>query len=318
MHKDMPHNKKLCLVTMRRFSLQEAVMFVNYYLNIGINHIIIYFDDPDDEAIDVLSKHEEVISIRCDTKYWADKKVGPDTTHVKKQEINAGAGLELARALGCDWIIHVDQDELVHCDENLRTVLSRVDNSVDFVRFLPYEALPEKDEYSHPFEEIKYFRVLPTRRKRLLAYALFCKGAFVDGNYFRGHTLGKCATRISPRIAGLKPHFPVARSNDELNSLILPEVKLLHFDNMGFEAWKEKWIVRTVLGASSCGMRDHRGYQLEEFKKAYDKKDMKMLRELYQRLYPASGFQRYVLSRLGLLEEIRLDKELFKAHHGLL
>ena len=65
-------------------------------------------------------------------------------------------------------------------------------------------------------------------------------------------------------------------------------------------------------------MRGHREHQLEEFKKANNEKDMKKLRELYQRLYHAPGFQRYVLSRLGLLEEIRINKELFKEHHGVL
>ena len=304
-------SEKICLVTMMRFTLQEAIMFVNYHLNIGVDRIIIYFDDPADPAIEALSGNDQVFSIRCDSAHWASFGVEPTERHVSKQEVNATAGLQMARTWGFDWIIHIDQDELLFCKGSFRAALANTDKSVDVVRILPMEAVPERDHYSRPFEEITLFRVLPLRMKRLAATALLCGQVFPNGNYFHGHTFGKAASRISPSIERLAAHGPKTASGVNLHSRIHPEIKLLHIDCMGFAAWKRKWTRRLALGARSCGMHDHREWQLDAYRAVQESGNENRLRSLYRSLYSITAIQKFVLMRLGLLERVRLDSELF-------
>jgi hypothetical protein len=39
-----------CIVTTLQAPLHETLMFVNYHLNIGADHIYLFFDDPGDAA----------------------------------------------------------------------------------------------------------------------------------------------------------------------------------------------------------------------------------------------------------------------------
>ena len=41
-------------------------MFVNYHLNIGVDHIYLFFDDPTDAAADALARRARVTAVRCD------------------------------------------------------------------------------------------------------------------------------------------------------------------------------------------------------------------------------------------------------------
>ena len=51
---------KICTVTTGKVSLRNTLDFVNYHLNIGIDHMYMFFDDPKDVAINILSKYEDV------------------------------------------------------------------------------------------------------------------------------------------------------------------------------------------------------------------------------------------------------------------
>lgn len=57
---------KMCTVTTLMAPLNQTLSFVNYHLNIGIDHMFLFFDNPDDEAIDALKDYKRVTCFGCD------------------------------------------------------------------------------------------------------------------------------------------------------------------------------------------------------------------------------------------------------------
>ena len=52
--------EKICTSTTLKTSLKSTLDFVNYHMNIGIDHMFLFFDDPKDEAIKILLDYPSV------------------------------------------------------------------------------------------------------------------------------------------------------------------------------------------------------------------------------------------------------------------
>ena len=104
---------RICLVTTLRASLNDTLMFVNYHRHIGVDDIILFFDDPRDEAIDILSCTENTTAIPCTSEHWSRLGVSSDASIEERQILNATFAIDLARAKHCHWIVHLDSDELI-------------------------------------------------------------------------------------------------------------------------------------------------------------------------------------------------------------
>jgi hypothetical protein len=233
---------KICIVTTIKAPILDTVRFVNYHRNIGVDEIFLFFDDPDDPAIECVEDYDGVTCFRCDSDHW--KALGNPSRLLTGDRLtsNASFALALVRERGFSWIIHIDSDELILPDGDLKTLLAK--SQSDVVRFAISEAVPEKLVYDSCFEPV-LFRKLPSRprKQKKRARRLGCGGAFVGGEYFRGHEASKTAVRVSANIDRLGIHgpqtkgqkLPVARTN---------EIRLLHFDSIGVASWKGKWTQR--------------------------------------------------------------------------
>lgn len=302
---------KISIVATIRASLRESLSFVNYHLNIGIDHLVLFFDAPEDEAIETLKSNERVTCIPCDTSFRQANGASPTDSIETRQIRNANLGLKILRDLGFDWIIHMDVDELLYPDVPIHSFFEGLDQHIKVVRFKILEALPDALEYHHPFSEISTFKVPVSNKRQFIAKLLGCSGAFYQGEYFRGHTASKSAVRTSAEIGTMGLHLPYGIANKELKRIKTEDVMLLHFDGCGFNNWKLKWERRLDGSARATHMRDNRIKQLEEFK-AQKKAGNEALIRLYKKIFFLSAYENKVLFSLNMLQKIHISDSLFE------
>ena len=123
------------------------------------------------------------------------------------QSLNMEVGIALAERDGVDWLLHIDTDELMYPgsgpEYSLQTVLAAYPASVDTVVFPNYEALPERDDVSAPFDQVTLFK---RNHHHVVSDAYFRSYHAVargNPNYFITYGNGKSAARVRP---GLRPN----------------------------------------------------------------------------------------------------------------
>jgi len=287
-------------------------MFVNFHLNIGIDEIILFFDDPLDKAINALSQYQNVGTVACTTEYWFKKLGRNPVTFGDKQHTNINEGVQIAVDKGCEWVIHIDSDELINPSTNIKHVLANC--SADALRFNLMEAVSEKEDYDNIFATT-LFKKLSTEKKLQAAKLLGCSHALFENEYFRGHTASKMAIHVSPKIRVYGTHGP---KEYETNTTIIEntrDIDLLHFDCVGFGNWNTKWSRRFNHSYNSVVMRPNRIKQLQAYIQA-KQKDRKALSSLFNRLHVISGREKMTLFLLGMLTRVKLDQSLFKDPSG--
>ncbi|MGA7384750.1 MAG: glycosyltransferase family 2 protein, partial [Methylocella sp.] len=304
-----PTMDKLCVVSTVRATATQILYFVNYHINIGIDEVILFFDDPNDESIVYFDAYNEVNCITCDVLCWETHGNRRPSSIEERQEINANMGLELAMRNGFQWIAHIDSGELIFTKGDLREILSGCPVDVDVLTFFSIrEAAPERGHYENIFEPT-LFKKPGNERRETLALLFGCRGGFFEGEYFGGHRASKVAVRISRKIMRMGIHGPKP-PNEGLAEVKTHRIKLLHYDCVGMEAWKTKWAGRIDGSRAVAATRPNRKRQLEVFREAFVKYGDE-LANLYNRLYIIPKYERIVLKLLGLLELIKLDADLF-------
>ena len=301
----------ICTVTTIKAPLLDTIMFVNYHLNLGINRLFLYFDDPDDPAISYLKNHDRITCIRCTEEYWRSHPDCRTFIVIEKQKINAQDALAMAREQGFGWIAHIDADELIFSGQDIKNVLRQT--TARILRFEIHEAVPEKKSYPNIFNDVTLFKKNSSDTRKKWARMLGCRKFFYAGRYFRGHAASKNAVRTNLDIAGLGIHRPIMMDADEPIA-DTRRIKLLHFDCCGLDAWKTKWLQRLRDTPESSRRRSPaRNMQLKEFRNAYagPNREEKLL-ELYNRLYGFPRYEKMILSGLNMLTRIRINQTWFE------
>ncbi len=317
-------------VTTIKAPLRETLMFVNYHLNMGVSHMYLFFDDPNDVCIEALADYKKVTCIRCDSEHWenilsqsgalerdwitiesSELRQTLSSAIDRRQILNANYAFKLAQQDGYDWLIHIDNDEFIYAKKPLDVLLSKVSPKTDVLVIKPLETAPEKTEYESIFDEVTLFKRLPGLWQKYLAYFLGCQRVFQDGYYFRAHHYGKSAVRTNANIKSIDIHYPVAATGHKLRGKRFFGTKLLHFDCCGFESWKRKWMRRYDKSAVVIEDVPRRHKQLTQFAEAYESGDINRLYDLYGQFYFFSSYEHKVLSLLGLLQRIQLNPKLF-------
>jgi len=171
------------LVTTLREPRDKILRFVNYHLNVGIDHILLFLDEG--EPPPALLGDPRVTVTRCDPEHWRQARRqleegplralrdcdgrryraalrqlgGASLDHQVKQYLNASLALGRARSLGLDWLFHVDGDELIHVREGrLGAEMAGVPDGVDWVVFSTLEAVPHAAVQGDGFTEVGVFR----------------------------------------------------------------------------------------------------------------------------------------------------------------
>jgi len=325
-------------VTTIKAPLWQTLAFVQYHLHIGIDHMFLYFDDPQDVSIPTLRTIESVTCIPCNKAHWRGHNEGKDSPVQSKQMANATDAFERARELGLEWLVHLDGDELLHADASLSELFAQSPPEAEVLLFPTKEALPQQLAYGQPFQEISLFKFDPVghllqgdvctgfleekrrgladriyRYKKQLVNRMGYNHPDLVDSFLLGHTNGKAATRTTSPVTKIGNHRPIARSSHTLSSYAIRRGAVLHFDCMGYEPWCKKWSNR-LDGSSHFNMerlRPDRKRILEMFSRAQRSGRSEDLRALYKRMYVLSPLETMVLRSLGFIERIRLSEALF-------
>lgn len=271
--------------------------------------LFIFFDDPLDINFNYFqSYHKKVYCILCDTAHWKALSCHAKSSIESRQINNANWALAVAREKKIDWISHIDIDELIYTQKNIKHILEKLPQSTDILWLPPLEAVPERLNCKHPFKTLHTFKCLNHKEDQY--YNGHNPTAYFQGEYFRGHIGGKSITRISDKIADLGLHQPIAKKPYTLKTTTLTSSKLLHYDCYDYPSWFTKW-VRRIDGTATAGGRDNRKQQCTSFETIYHKNDPNELIALYKNLYFIPKKTQKSLRKRNMLVNIYINQALF-------
>ena len=301
----------ISLVATVRGPRADLDRFIAYHFNTGVCHIYLFFDDPDDPAVDAFCGLEQLTSVACTPKHWRDAGLTASDGIEARQLHNANLAMAWARARGAQWLLHVDSDELIATPgDDIAAWLARRPAEVDAVVFPALEAIPRASGSRHPFESCRLFKVRPSDPKRLeLANRMGCRQALRYG-YFRGHMAGKSATRVTSEIRSVGIHVPDGGAGG-LRLETAQDAYLLHYDGCTFEAWRRKWAGRKDGTAIALNMRPDRRRQFDDFLTADQLGSLAVLEHEFRRQCLIPLHEQATLWALGLARFWRLRDDLF-------
>ena len=230
-------------VTTLKEKPETVLSFVAQHVYLGASEIHLYFDDPDDPAFDLVKDIPQVRATRCSAVYWAGLGHRSDR-HQARQKANAQHAYA---AVGTDWIIHLDADEMISADRPVAAILAEAADPI--LRLPPFEAM-EYDKAGRNGRPSHFFRgALPEtpqgHRLAASAYGPF-EGALFSG--MLSHAAGKFFVRAKLPEVTLSIHAPYENGKRRAH----PDaegMRLLHFHGGDYEHWRARVDYRLSKGA---------------------------------------------------------------------
>lgn len=292
--------EKIAIVSLVSQSPQSLIRFCHHHLDIGVDHIFLYFDKPAENNIDVLDKNNRITCISCTDEHWARINTTRSPELNDRQIRNIMHGISLCREQGIEFVAPIDSDEFIYTTGDFKTALSKVFDGLDAVVLFPYEAIHDRDSInSGPFQS-KYFKVLPNRLNKYVVPLFYRRiHGLTDGGFF-GHLQGKPLLRVNADIVEYQIHRPKLSNPSKLGKT--NALKLLHFDCVLEDEWIAKWRNR-LDGDTFVLMRPKRQRQFDEIKHALEGNEGK-IRRLYRKYYFHNRIEIAIGRGLGLLRQM--------------
>ncbi|KAB7614515.1 FkbM family methyltransferase [Amylibacter sp. SFDW26] len=222
-------------VTTLKETVNTTLNFVAHHLVMGADKIYLFFDDPNDAAIDIVSKNPKVHVVKCDEKYWASLEVPRPDAHQARQKANVRNCYGFAET---DWLIHLDADEMVDADGVVVSKeLSTVSDPV--VRLQPYELMYQPGgRANNNFRYVFKGAIPQTRQGRRIAEKVYTPFHECLSLGFLSHVEGKffVKTGVPDLIMSIHgPYMEGVRNRGET----AVNMKLLHLHGGDFDEWMD-------------------------------------------------------------------------------
>lgn len=234
----------------------EAVIdfFISYHLNIGFDHIFLFFDDPSETSIQKARAYPNVTVVLCDDalrEKWSTTRLLRthkayssfiDREVMARQILNAEIACQMAVDMGIDWILHIDGDELFYSPrQSVKDHFSELDKKgVGQVTYANHEAVTERLEYDNFFKEATLFKrnfslLTEAQIALLMSDPIFGRGS----RYFHYYSIGKSAAVVRDGLVPVSVH----KFMDEDDPL-QEEPSILHYPLCGLQNLARKY--RTI------------------------------------------------------------------------
>ena len=279
---------------------EQAIIerLVEHYLGIGAKHITIYFDGIAD--FEPPARPGLFTFIQCSEQVW--KEIGrarPDALE-ERQAILYGHALERCDA---EWLLMVDSDELLAGDGPVREALALIPPDVDVLRVPNAEAVwsPADDPYVD--FGTRWFRwPMKGRSRRVVARLVYGKfHRFLEAGV-AGHRSGKQFLRTKRRYERIRLHCSVPGAGGTvrwIGEFSRGRFFIAHFDAIGFEHWKRKFLRRAARPQEVPTMRPAR-LSLVHLIGATSQGSEADLERLFRHIYCLNRFQLAVLRMFDL------------------
>lgn len=281
-------------------------MYVNYHLNLGIDSVVLFFDDPEDEGFDYFARQENIIAYQCDDAYWAPLGKRPKDIETRLR-YNMTVADQILTERNFTWQINIDNDELLYPKGDLKSLLGQYEG--DAVQFEMLEAVSDRVHCKHIFET-RTFKRIPSPRRTRAALKLRCSKPFFEHEYFRGHMVSKMAIRLNGKVLRQGIHRPDETAPD-FRIHKSKTIQMLHYDCVGIDSWKTKWNYRLDLSGAALEMRGARERQMQLYAAAKVKGEKHTV-ALFRRLHCLSMKDRLILHVLKLLTIVRINRAMFE------
>jgi hypothetical protein len=231
------------IVSTTRAPLADILRFAAYHLDLGVDRLVIFLDEPNRRAVRILREHPRIGVRVCNDAYWQRRKRARPEKHQVRQSFNANL---IYRQTDLDWLAHIDVDEFLWSDTPIPDLLSAVPRHIPAVRVRPIEALTGDDDL------YKAFIPAGSRRDELVEEIYPVYGGFVLGG-FLGHVQGKLFVRtglpnLRDRIHNLYQNGTFLPCKTELTG-----VDLCHRHAPDWDHWLAHYRFRLARGSYQPG-----------------------------------------------------------------
>lgn len=225
---------------------ENVERFVAGNLAGGLDHLVVFLDDPDDPATPVvralLDAHANVTCVVADDAWWRGKR--PDQLNVR-QRINANlvrSALTLVER--AEWIFHLDADEMVRLEP---AAIASVPATDRVVQLAPLEAVSRRRWDAPP----TWFKRLLAEPELTLLHVLGTIDRAHNGAYFHGHVEGKTGIRPAHDV-WLTLHRAIDESGEEVAAYRHDDLTVLHFESWSGEDFVRKWTSMLAAGPGTA------------------------------------------------------------------
>lgn len=293
------------VITIMKEPLQQSLRFAAWYLSQGAEMLIIFFDDPADPALPILSQHPRIQTVACTKEVWERLDIPGDIRFSRRQNMIM---TRTYHAISGGWVLFVDGDELLMCnDRRFGDILADQPDDIVSVRVKTAELIRTET----PQDET-CFR-LPMRIGASRAVYQDKASHFARKRFgLVGHANGKSATRSEIPDLRLRQHWAQKPDGTRVaEQEIGPErgAYLLHMYEQGFDNWCAKVEWRKNSRGFSPGLTE----RIEAALAAPDRE--KQLRALYRTLHVVDDATLARMEEHGALLRVSLDFEALVAHH---
>jgi hypothetical protein len=243
---------RAAIVTTLRDAAVTLGSFVAYHRAIGFAHLFLFFDDPADPMLDwaraqanvtVIPRNDDLRRVWETLALWREAGAHVDREVMARQLLNAEHAMNLARAAGFDWLLHIDSDELFYAagGDIAPHFAGLSAMKADVASYLNFEAVPETEDTGDFFRTVALFKqpiaAPPTPEARA---ALARAGQAVD-TYFHFYGNGKSAVRLgAPGLLPVNVHSFGRQSDYAVSWNRGPFI--LHYACSSFAAFWQKYV----------------------------------------------------------------------------
>jgi hypothetical protein len=248
------------LVTMADEPAQLVLAFIGHHLDLGADAIHLFLDQPQPDVQAALSDLSKCHVIVTDEAYWQEvhgcARPGAQT---RRQELNANHVYETC---DLDWLVHMDADEFLIPQGNLRTELRYVPEGIGYLLMPTLERAWPADPFPDQIFAGAFRAQLPGRLS--VQRHVFGNRAPFTLRGLSGHVRGKSFARTKQgyRMGIHRPMPPTGDEEDDdaIPSLVCNSMELLHFDGLTPLHWMIKRLRYAAL-PQFRRMTDPRGHR---------------------------------------------------------
>ncbi|KAL1510546.1 hypothetical protein AB1Y20_006849 [Prymnesium parvum] len=276
---------KLCIALLVKGAPLDVVRdYCRYHLYVGFSQLFLFFDDPaaDREAYVAVDGIPGVACFLCDRKFWRqcveesemvrrreqnrvfeDTAACVETEHKCRQNLCVELAIRRARAMGLDWLLHIDIDEVfLPQAEHPQDFFANLPAEVVQVQLANHEVVPECLSVTNWMRDASLFKVNrcfadAEGLRRLWQSVRLAREQALPGagaaTYFNAYEGFKSAVRLESTPLPYDVHkFLVLAPFDRY---VAPSAKMtraptsaasdpviLHWANCGLHNWRRKYL----------------------------------------------------------------------------
>lgn len=279
-------------VTLVRDTAANLERFIDTNLRLGLDHLLVFLDDPDNPVPDRALDPRLVTLVRLDEEWWQGRR--PESLNRRQRVAANFARVALARLGWADWLVFIDGDEVAALD---REVVATIPADVRGFRLKTLEVTSTLGEWDGLFKRQRP----PPALRRLQAAGVIPRAN--NKELFHGHIAGKVGIR--PRLdLRLDLHNASDDRGDRLELHMDEGLRVLHLESVTLEEFERKWTAMSTSG-SRPGVLGDRNLVLDAFA------ELGGLGPEERRERVLELFQRYVVDDVEALAEhdvlVRVD-----------